>query len=123
MKEGGKEMRDILPFHFNRLEGEVIYVDPKDELKRLRQAMVRNDRKNPQAIYCGDNKHLLIGHSTFGDPEPGRTGAVAIEMWRDYKAGRLIIDECYNNYNPEADRFDDKLRNRGTKRQSDRDKV
>lgn len=116
-------MRDILPFHFKRLEGEVIYVDPKNELKRLRQAVVRNDRKNPRAIYCGDHKHLLIGHSPFVGPEPGRTSAVAIEMWRDFRAGRLIIDECHNIYNPEADRLDDKLRNRGTKRQSDRDKV
>lgn len=116
-------MRDILPFHFNRLEGEVIFVDPKAETRRFWKETLQNDRKNPRAIYCGDHKHLLLDHSTFVDPEPGRTSAFAIEMWRDFRAGRLIIDECHNIYTPEADRLDDKLRNRGTKRQSDSNKV
>ena len=161
----GKEMRDILPFHFNRLEGEVIFVDPKNELKRLRQAVVRNDRKNPRAIYFGDHKQAninlmgkpgqgktvypiedetqdyneielegffmgkpcckypLIDQALSIDPNSERIGNVAIEKWRDLRAGRLIVDECHSIYDPEADRFAEKLRNRGTKRPSSSDQT
>ncbi|MBO0455814.1 hypothetical protein JZO77_03550 [Enterococcus hulanensis] len=70
-------------FYFNRIEGEVGFVDPKQE----------------------------------------RISTVAIEMWRDFRAGRLVLDECHNIYNPEADRLADKLRNRGTKRQSSSDQI
>ena len=63
-------------------------------------------------------KYLLDVQPLSAEPRPERIGSIAIEMWRDFRAGRLIVDECHNTYNPEADRLDEKLRNRGTKRQS-----
>lgn len=96
-------MRDILPFYFNRLEGEVIYVDPKNELKRLRQAVVRNDRKNPRAIYCGDHKQANI--NLMGKPGQG-------------KMVYPIEDEAHSFYNPETEKIASKLMELGRTRKN-----
>ncbi|EOI51513.1 hypothetical protein [Enterococcus gilvus] len=73
-------MRDIGPLYLNRLEGDIVFVDPKNEF-----------------LHRQSNVDVL-----------GKPG-------KDIRAGRLIVDECHNIYDPEVDRFVEKLRNRGNK--------
>lgn len=50
-------MRDIGPFYFNRLEGEVIFVDPKAEMLRKDRRIVKSidsdEHKRPNVLAIG----------------------------------------------------------------------
>lgn len=83
-------MRDILPFYFNRLEGEVVFVDPKAETRRFWKETLQNDRKNPRAIYCGDHKQPNA--CIIGKPGKGKTI-------------HPIEDETHKFFDPETDKI------------------
>lgn len=63
-------MRDILPLHFNRLEGEVIFVDPKAEI-------LQKKSNNIRSIHFGENRRpkvLSIGTLGKGMMKIGKVG-------------------------------------------------
>jgi hypothetical protein len=135
-------MRDIGPIYLNRLEGDIVFVDPKNEFLH-RQSNVdvlgKPGKGRGKIIYpIEDEAHkvVILEQITIGEKigksgsnnllieqESERVGSVAIEKWRDFRSGRLIVDECHNIYDPEADRLVEKLRNRGNKRLSSSDQI
>lgn len=94
-------MRDILPFYFNRLEGEVIFADPKAETDRFWKEMVRKDRRTLQNVRCIDPNRPNV--CIIGKPGKG-------------KSIHLIEDETHNFFNPETEKIADKLRARSNKK-------
>ena len=76
-----KEMRNLKPFYFNRIEGEVVFVDPKAEIYGFWNDKLEKDERIPQA-----DTHLYFFQANvflFGIPGKGKSILLLKEETRD----------------------------------------